>query len=148
MRTLCFCLSVCLAGCASSSGRAVDPHFIEAWNDDSRNREIQTRDEYLMWVNSFYDGTPLVPGWARRQEELCGSLDPEQAALAALKLEALGRLLAAEWAKDNRVRRVDSNFLVRLAKELADARDSGSLIETLDELLEQRPELISLFREP
>jgi len=137
-------LIVCLAGCAGSDRRVRDSWFDRAWSEDVRNSEAQSRDEYLDWVHSFYEGSVFIPGWSRRQAELCASLDPADAAVAASRLADLGRLLASEWAKDNRYRRVDSTVLFRFARTLAEARDEGRLIPALEKLLEDAESLIGL----
>lgn len=135
---------VCLAGCVASDRRGRDSGFDLAWSEDARNSDVQSRDEYLKWVDSFYEGSLIVPGWTRRQAELCDSLDPRDAAVARERLRDLGRLLASEWAKDNRLRRIDSDSLWRYAGILAKARDAGCLIDAVDELLEEAGALIGI----
>src|SRR5262245_31719720 len=141
-------LIVCLAGCAASERRGRDFFFDRAWSEDAHNSEVQSRDEYLAWVASFYDGSAFVPGWTRRQADLCATLDSNEAAVAESRLRTLGRLLASEWAKDNRCRRVDTDDLIRVARLLSEARDEGRLIEAVDALLDSPAALISLSREP
>lgn len=137
MRPFCFSLIACFAACAGAPARAVDPFFVRAWSEDSANRELQTREDYLKWVDSFYAGSVLIPGWSSRQAELRAGLDPEDAPLAESRLDLLGRLLASEWSKDNRVRRVDSDDLCRFAGILTEAREAGRLIAAVDGLLEE-----------
>ena len=121
-----------LAGCVVSQGGRVDPAFESAWLEDDVNRQAQTKDEYLGWVVSFYEGTAFVQGWTRRQADLCAGLEPAAAAAAQTRLEEFGRLVAAEWAKDNRRRRIDSDLLARMGGILADARSSGRLLKVLE----------------
>ena len=136
-------LIVCLAGCVVSDRRPHDSRFDIAWSEDAANREVQTREDYLKWVDSFYAGSVLIPGWSSRQAELRAGLDPRDSSLAGERLERLGRLLASEWAKDNRIRRVDSDALIRYAGILAEARGAGRLIAAVDELLEEVESLVS-----
>jgi len=135
MRRTFLLVLLCLGGCAATSSHSLDPCFDRAWNADASNREIQSRSDYLRWVDSFYQGVAFQPGWVRRQSQLSGTLAPAEALLAEPRLEALGRTLAAEWAKDNRIRRVNTELLLRVAEILADARDDGRLIGVLDALL-------------
>lgn len=137
MRGTCFLFMLSCAGCITSSGRSSDPFFDRAWNQDASNRAVQSRAEYLRWVDSFYEGAAFQPGWVQRQAELCGPLAPAEALFAEPRLETLGRVLAAEWAKDNRVRRIDSDMLRRIAGILSEARDAGRLIAAVDEVLEE-----------
>lgn len=148
MRGLPFGLILCLPGCLSSANQAVDPSFDRAWYEDARNRELQSREEYLKWVDSFYDGSVIVPGWTQRQKELCAQLDPPEASLAETGLETLGRLVASEWAKDNRLRRVDSNLLQLMVGILVEAKEKGRLLPVLDALVEDVRSLIAGRRDP
>lgn len=124
-----------LSGCASPAPPAGDSYFGRVWSQDARNGEFQSIDQYLAWVASFYEGSPLVPGWKRRQADLCASLDPAEARIAEPQLECLGRLLSSEWAKDNRCRRVGSDLLQLWAAVLREAREEGRLIEGLDAVM-------------
>ena len=47
-----------------------DRSFFEAaYSEDSVNQTLQTREEYLGWIKSFYTGTLLYPtGWFDVQE--------------------------------------------------------------------------------
>ena len=132
-------LVVILAGCVSTSSRSTDPLFDHSWNDDLRNRDIQPRAQYLEWVDKFYDGTPFVIGWTRRQAELTASAGWE----AGPTLERLGLLVAAEWAKDNAVRRIDNDLLLRIGAVLEGARDQGRLISVAESLIEDVQALLA-----
>jgi hypothetical protein len=148
MRALPFGLMLFLSGCLNSANQAIDPCFDQAWYGDARNREIQSREEYLKWVDSFYDGSVIVPGWTRRQQELCASLPPLEASIAESGLVTLGRLVASEWAKDNRLRRVDSNLLQLMVGILVEAKEKGRLIPVLDALVEDVRSLLAGRRDP
>jgi len=134
MRRTCVLVLLCLGGCSASLGRSSDPLFDRAWNEDVSNRTVQSRADYLRWVDVFYDGFAFQPGWVGRQSELCRSLAPAEALLAEPRLEALGRTMAAEWAKNNLRRRVSTDLVRRMAKIMVDARDGGRLIAVLDAL--------------
>lgn len=141
-------LSCLVAGCAVSGRTPVDAAFERAWLEDAGNREVQTKDEYLDWVAAFYDGTSFVSGWTRRQADLCAGLDPADMAVAVPRLEVFGRLVAAEWAKDNSHRRVDSELLTRIGGILSTARDSGRLLPVLEFLTTDVRSVIAGEREP
>jgi hypothetical protein len=82
-------------------------------------------------VALFYDGSTFVQGWTRRQAELCASLKPDEAREAEARLAEFGRLVAAEWAKDNKRRKIDSDLVARIAGILSHARDAGRLMEVV-----------------
>ena len=135
MRYIGLILPVCLVACASPTRSSEHSYFNRVWRADAANREVQSRDEYLAWVASFYEGSPVVAGWTRRQVELCASLDPAEARVAEPLIECLGRLLSSEWAKDNRHRRVNSEALATWAGVLSEARDEGRLLAALDSII-------------
>ena len=139
MRSSLVLVVVVLAGCVSTSSRSTDPLFAQSWNDDLRNRDIQPREQYLEWVDKFYDGTPFVIGWTRRQAELSASGGLE----AQSTLDRLGLLVAAEWAKDNEVRRIDNDLLLRIGAILAEARDKGRLVPVAETLIEDVQALLA-----
>jgi hypothetical protein len=140
--------SCLVAGCAVSQRAPVDAAFERAWLEDAVNREVQTKDEYLEWVAAFYDGTGFVSGWTRRQADLCAGLEPLEAAVAVPRLEAFGRLVAAEWAKDNSRRRIDSDLLLRLGGILSHAKESGRLVPVLEALSTDVHSVIAGEQEP
>lgn len=112
-----------------------DAFFRAAFEADAANRARQSWDEYRGWVERFYEGQrfPPVPGWRKRAEELARA-HPARGDLRA-QLEATGRALAAEWAKDNAVRRVSTADLQAWAKRFeASARDADGLLALLREV--------------
>lgn len=135
MRYLALIPAIWLGGCASLDRCGNESYFDRVWRQDALNREVQSREDYLEWVASFYAGSPFIPGWTRRQAELAASVDPAEARIAEPQLECLGRLLSSEWAKDNRIRLVGSDLIVLWASVLSEARDEGRLVDALDALL-------------
>lgn len=135
MRAALVGLLVVIAGCAFRTPRTHDPAFELAWEEDEINKSLQPREEYLKWVSNFYKGSPFVPGWTKRQEELCAPLSPAEAPVAEARLEKLGRALATEWAKDNKHRKINSDLLRLVADILVEARDDSRLVEVVDALL-------------
>lgn len=135
MRLATLALFVVIVGCASPARSVGTSYFDRAWRQDPRNAAVQSLASYRAWVALFYEGSALLPGWTRRQDELCASVDPATARLAEPLLECLGRLLSSEWAKDNRMRLIESNHLQIWAACLNAALDEGRLIEGLDVVL-------------
>ena len=85
-----------------------EPFFRAAYDADAASRARQPWDEYAGWVRAFYEGKrfPPVAGWAKRERDLAA----RHPALGESLREA-GRALAAEWAKDNAVRKVSTGDL-------------------------------------
>lgn len=109
----------------------------EAWfraqyEKDAANKSKQSWNDYWGWVQTFYKGKtfPPVPGWASREKEIAGKV-PE----ARVELETTGRALAAEWAKDNAVRKVSTSDLQTWGKKFSDAsRSRDTLLAALAEV--------------
>ncbi len=116
----------------------MDEAFFQAqYAADAQNRSRQTWDEYAKWVRTFYEGKrfPPVPGWVAREREILDKLPAEAKESARGSVAAIGRLLAAEWAKDNDVRRVATGDLQSWGKRFAEAaKDAATLRLALEEV--------------
>lgn len=86
---------------------------------------MQTDAEYRDWIRKFYEGSFLVEGWNGRVKSLVKGLDPAQAAPLQASLEALGALIAGEWARDNAVRRIDNDRLQAWGGRMKEAKAKG-----------------------
>lgn len=85
-----------------------EAYFRAQYAKDAANRAKQSEKDYLGWVARFYEGQrfPPVSGWAKREAELASRFPGARALVADV-----GRALAAEWAKDNAVRKVSTSDL-------------------------------------
>ena len=87
-------------------------YFVAAYEADVINQELQPRQEYLQWILSFYEGTVIAPtGWEAMQSQVVESSVPEQRSELDVQLFELGGQIAAEWAKENSSRAIDSRML-------------------------------------
>jgi hypothetical protein len=84
--------------------------FVEQWQQDAVNRDIQPIEDYLLWINRFYQGFNLVPGWLQVIERVSSRVAVEESATVRLQLEGLGRRIGSEWAKDNQVRKLNTRM--------------------------------------
>jgi hypothetical protein len=128
-------------GCAGPRYRAgqwpddVPPEsrFAAVYASDARNRERQDMQEYFDWVLRFYKGNGLVPGW-RAQEQTLAQLMGGEYEEVAEGIRELGRTVAAEWAKHNEVRRIDSDMLMvwgGVLRSAAKEHRAGRVVEQL-----------------
>lgn len=86
--------------------------FLRAYNSDRNNQQAQSTVEYLTWVVRFYEGWELMPtGWNAMTPVILSDLDTQQANEVAQLRDELGMLIAAEWAKDNEHRVIDTGML-------------------------------------
>lgn len=138
-------------------------YFREVFRGDEANRARQSEEEYLGWVRRFYEGRRALPSWQEMTESLSREVGEDQRLLVQDLGFRLGRRIAAEWAKDNAVRRIDTGMLSlwgsvilsgdtpgeRLQAMLAIDRDTRALLDgslPAGEITEDRyPGLDSFF---
>lgn len=77
--------------------------------------------EYRKWLKTFYDGSFLVKGWTARKEELLASMEGQDEAEKIL--DDLGKLIGEEWAKDNRIRKIDTDDVKTWGEQLQAAKE-------------------------
>jgi hypothetical protein len=101
------------------------PHY----DRDAANRGKQTWEEYWRWVKSFYAGNFFTKGWSDRASSMVDDVRSEiERKRLRTKLNAVGRDICAEWAKDYDTRTIDSADLLTWGKmmERAKERDDGT----------------------
>jgi hypothetical protein len=103
--------------------------FKPEYERDKANQARESYREYLSWVKQFYQGNLFSRGWTAQGTALLQTVREEQARdeLRAT-LNDLGRRIAAEWSKDNGLRKINTVDLRNFGKRLqqARARDDGS----------------------
>ena len=80
--------------------------------------------EYQRWLKVFYDGSFLVPGWKSRKREVLSYVTENKAETEKL-LDELGNIIGREWAKDNRVRKISTDDIVRWGEAMKRSNGSG-----------------------
>jgi len=107
--------------------------FEAAYSADAANQLLQTREEYLGWIKSFYRGTVLYPtGWFDVQERVLATSAPENVDVLVPQIEELGRLIAAEWAKENSARAIDNRLLALWGATLQSATPGEQRLEVFN----------------
>lgn len=87
-------------------------YFTAAYHSDQVNQEVQSQREYLGWVLSFYEGTLVAPiGWTEMQATVVSIAAINRRSELDCQLGELGAQIAAEWAKENDHRFIDSRML-------------------------------------
>jgi len=87
-------------------------YFEAAYAADSTNQNVQSREEYLGWILSFYEGTLVAPiGWEEMQATVVAMAPITRSNDVDARLTELGQQIAAEWAKENDTRFIDSRML-------------------------------------
>jgi hypothetical protein len=96
------------------------PHY----DLDAANQRKQTWEQYWRWVKSFYAGNFFTKGWNDRASWVVEGVRPDfERMRLRTKLNALGREICAEWAKDYDTRTVDSADLLTWGRMMETARD-------------------------
>jgi hypothetical protein len=139
LRALLLAAQVLLVACGTVTPSSVDwpeelPRrslFVAAWEADAANRQLQDLDNYLDWVQRFYIGNNLVPGWTTMTRELQARVTPLRWQAVEPRMQALGERIAAEWAKDNSLRRINT----RCAAVWRDALQESLVRDDLDGFL-------------
>jgi hypothetical protein len=143
-----------LAACATAPGlrRADWPaqippraFFVKVYAADEALQGRQSLEEYLSWVVRFYSGTALYPrGWSDLvAEQVAAETDADTAMRRRTQLQRLGREIAAEWAKDNALRRVDTRHLVIWGEAARRAIREGNVEQTLSSIEQDLEQLMS-----
>jgi len=146
--TLLVLLLGCLVqGCTTTQQAFPDPanwpgelpaahSFRVAWRADAANRELQTERDYLQWVQRFYQGGNLVPGWLAVSEQVLQRLNAAEKASVSGRLLQLGMRIGSEWAKDNAVRRIHTRTVAVWRDALLEAlrrEDLEAFLSLLEE---------------
>lgn len=93
---------------------------------------MNSKDEQE-WLRKFYEGTFLVKGWKGRMKEILYDVSSEHKKETEKSLSNLGEKIGREWAKDNALRRIDSDMLQKWGEELRSVRKKGHAV--LDETI-------------
>lgn len=111
-------LFILLASCITSANSGwidtIPPQrqFVQAYQADLENQQLQSQHEYLEWILGFYQGTLLYPtGWLDIESALLDGAHPDALDSLDSRLEQLGFAIGSEWAKENAVRLIDNRML-------------------------------------
>jgi hypothetical protein len=87
--------------------------FRTAYDADARNAARQSFDEYWDWITAFLlTGGAGQRGWLEQVDQALRRVQDEEAtARLRERLLAVGKTIAAEWAKPTRHRRIHSTLL-------------------------------------
>ena len=93
------------------------------------------RDEQE-WFRKFYEGTFLVMGWKQRMKELLQAVPDSDKEYVNDLLEDLGQKIGREWARENRLRKIDTPALQKWGDDLRSAKRKGPsvLVEQIRKL--------------
>ena len=142
-----------LFGCSSSPKVADDwpaeipsrDLFIQVYESDASNQEVQTREDFLVWVKRFYQGWVVYDhGWLKISQDLLEKLPMDQRPVASNRIAEIGLEIAPDWAKEMKDRYIFTNMVAVWGEGLLEALNRGKVFQYMDlveqdlQLLEQR----------
>lgn len=91
------------------------------------------------WYKTFQEGNILVDGWVIVSQDILAKLPAAQQPEQQANLERLGDKIGREWAKDNEIRKIDTDMLKKWGKELkaASKKDSEALTLAINRISRQ-----------
>jgi hypothetical protein len=92
---------------------------------------MRTKEEQ-QWFRKFYEGTFLVKGWKSRMEEVLHAVPDSAKDSVGDLLSNLGEKIGREWARDNRVRRIDTAMIQQWGEDLRRSKEKGTDILTAE----------------
>ena len=112
-------------------------YFLAVYEQDETNKQQQTEEEYLAWVVRYYEGWEFYPrGWNQIAQEIVqAQKEPKAVDNVKAKLQSLGLLISAEWAKNNRTRLIHTRQVALWANAMATAIAQGETLKLLDMVL-------------
>lgn len=135
-------LLVILGACGALAPQTSQPnipdqlYFEQQYYASEANAAKQSLPRYLGWVEKFYQGNPLQPqGWNDVVVDCVASVPPAQQQQVEIAATEAGKKIAAEWAKDNSVRKISTRQVSVWGLALREALDRDDLIayfETVD----------------
>lgn len=124
-------------------------YFRMVYAADEANHALQSEADYLRWVVRFYEGSMAMPtGWNDITRSLQSGLDKAGQEALEEKRRRLGLLISAEWAKDNRVRMVDTGMLSLWGDVMQALPEPQQRLAALDAIIDDVQELRAEELEP
>jgi len=107
----------------------VEADFRPVYDGDADLKARQSWDDYWSWVLLYYNGNFFDRGWRKQAQELVGEVgSPAVKGELRAELNRLSRRVAAEWSKDNDIRKIETTDLRSYGTRLkaAKAKDGGT----------------------
>lgn len=108
--------------------------FVKAYEADEANKKVQAQQEYLTWIVRFYNGWELYGrGWTKMTNELLVQIDdPAEAKEIKTKVDRIGRLVSAEWAKKSDTRTIYLRHVSIWGNALLESLDRDQALELVN----------------
>ncbi|GJM14393.1 MAG: hypothetical protein DHS20C12_27960 [Pseudohongiella sp.] len=111
--------------------------FVEVYESDVENQELQSQTEYLEWTLSFYQGNlAYQSGWVDIEEYLIEAPSEEQDELLMGQLRDLGIAIGSEWSRHNDIRLIDTRMLSLWGSTIQLSEDYETQQESIETIAE------------
>lgn len=110
--------------------------FIKAYNADTQNKQIQTQEEYLLWIQRFYMGWEIYRnGWLKVTNQLTEqTADDQDKKIIEKKMQQIGLKISCEWAKKSRHRKIFTRHVSIWGNALLESLDRNEPLLLIDKV--------------
>jgi len=126
------CLCICIIGVSPS--RSAEKVFVSSFseqNDDTMstsqesNKSMQTlKAEEKTWYIKFHNGGFLFDGWKKLTQKILSNVPHDQKNETKNILNQLGEKIGSEWCRDNSIRKIDTEMLLKWGENLKETLNS------------------------
>ncbi len=143
------------AGIETPKGKAVAaetkendsaPHNKDAVGKEDVQKQIaQMSEKEKTWFLKFQNGIPFFDGWKDISQNIISNFPEQEKERIKTSLKKLGNKIGIEWAKDNAIRKIDTDMLRGWGKKLEKALDKGfkHVTETVHRVDREVDEILS-----
>ncbi len=152
MRNLiCLVFFVFLVACSSLPKESEWPeqlpdkhYFISYYKQSVSNSEYQSLHNYLSWVVKFYEGTHLQPkGWLATSVDIIEAVPATEQEQLADQMRYLGQAISAEWAMDNRARKLNTRNMSVWGSAMREAIVQDDVINLVERIQQDVDDLLA-----
>jgi hypothetical protein len=146
MKTLCYtqpvsrvvqllifvCLCICIIGVSPS--RSAEKVFVSSFSEqndvtmntsEENNKSLRTlKAEEKTWYIKFHNGGFLFDGWKKLTQKILLNVPHDQKNETKNILHQLGEKIGSEWCRDNSIRKIDTEMLLKWGGNLKETLDS------------------------
>lgn len=112
---------------------------------DVQSQIAQMSEKEKIWYLKFQNGIPFFDGWKDISQNIISNFPEEEKDRIKTSLKKLGNKIGIEWAKDNAIRKIDTDMLRGWGKKLEKAIDKGfkHVTETVHRVEREVDEILS-----
>lgn len=105
----------------------------------------QLSREERQWYATFQHGSLLFDGWQDICKSILAEIPPRKEEQTAALLGNIGKRIGTEWAKNNAVRKIDTDQLRIWGDKLKEARDEGNneIYETVEKIADEVDDILN-----